>query len=187
MQLPPMPPLDPPLPPSKIGNGSGLVTSATIVAVQLDCRTAACANLLAQSSISDQLLLIMQDTNMTQMISEPTRVTTNSRTLIDVLFTNRPSSFNATGTWPLTSSDHMMIFGEHAEKSPSIQQTSKVRCLKKCSTEDLLNDLSNAPWYTMDTYSSVDDMWDYWKTLFLFVLDSHAPIKSVRRRKDSLE
>ena len=144
-------------------------------------------NMLTQNALSEKLLLITQENCLTQMISEPTRVTANSQTLIDVLFTTTPTSFSALGILPLTGSDHMMIFGERVERPTSIQKASIVRCYKKCNFDELLSELSDTPWHIMDIYSSVDDMWDCWKKLFFSVLDRHAPLRSVRRRKHSLE
>ena len=144
-------------------------------------------NMLTQNALSEKLLLITQENCLTQMISEPTRVTANSQTLIDVLFTTTPTSFSALGILPLTGSDHMMIFGERVKRPTSIQKASIVRCYKKCNFDELLSELSDTPWHIMDIYSSVDDMWDCWKKLFFSVLDRHAPLRSVRRRKHSLE
>ena len=62
-------------------------------------------------------------------------------------------------------------------------KVTTVRCFKKCDTDELTLDLMNAPWQVMDTFDTVDDMWDYWKTLFFQVLDKHAPLKKVRLRK----
>lgn len=72
-------------------------------------------NMLTQNSDSDHLLLIAQENNLTQLISEPTRVAANSETLIDVLLSSEPNAFTNTGVLPLTGSDHLMIFGERVD------------------------------------------------------------------------
>ena len=82
-------------------------------------------NLLAPSTstISDQLLLIAQEYNLTQLVSEPTRVTAITESLIDVLFTTNPSTFHASGTMPLSGSDHTMLYGECINQTSAANQS----------------------------------------------------------------
>ena len=56
----------------------------------------------------------------------------------------------------------------------------EVHSFRKCNVNSLLDDLSNAPWSTMDVFDTVDDKWSYWKTLFLKVVNKHAPIIRIR-------
>ena len=37
-----------------------------------------------------------------------------------------------------------------------------------------------APWQVMGIFDHIDDKWSYWKSLFLNVIDSHAPLMKVR-------
>ena len=70
-------------------------------------------NLLkTKSSQTDELLLIIEDHGLTQLISEPTRITNHSQSLIDVLNDNLISE---AGTIAVTGSDHLMIYGECTE------------------------------------------------------------------------
>ena len=40
----------------------------------------------------------------------------------------------------------------------------------------------------METFSTIiDEMWDYWKLLFLKVVGDHAPLVTVRMKKESAE
>ena len=50
------------------------------------------------------------------LINEPTRVTANSQTLIDVMLTNNPALFKNCGVYNPEISDHSMIYGEMTEK-----------------------------------------------------------------------
>ena len=138
-------------------------------------------NLLVQSSRADNLLLITSDNNLKQLISEPTRITDHSQTLLDVLFTSNPDLFSATGTTECVGSDHLMIYGECEQKLPVKAEVYLVRSFKKCDKVELLTDLEKAPWQVMDTYDDIDDKWSYWR--FLSVVDIHAPLVKVRMRK----
>lgn len=51
-----------------------------------------------------------------------------------------------------------------------------IRSFKKCDCHQLILDLANAPWQVMDIFDDINDKWSYWKSLFMNVIDSHAPL-----------
>ena len=140
-------------------------------------------NLLRTSSQVEHLLSVTGSSNLTQLISKPTRVTDQSESLIYALFTSDTSIFDSTGACSVTGSDHMMIYGEMTIKVPAPVQISTIRSYKKCNNDEMLSDLESAPWHTMDTFDCIDDRWNYWKTLFLSIVNKHAPLIRVRRKQ----
>ena len=66
-------------------------------------------NLLTHSCQTDRLLLIMSENNLRQLISEPTRITNHSQTLLDNLFTSSPDLFTSAGATECLGSDHLII------------------------------------------------------------------------------
>lgn len=48
---------------------------------------------------------------LTQLITEPTRVTSSTYSLIEVLITSTPDSFKLAGVLSTSFSDHLPIFG----------------------------------------------------------------------------
>ena len=54
---------------------------------------------------------------------------------------------------------------------------------KNFKISNFLNDLYGVPWGEIRNKSDVDGMWGIWKTLFVDVLNKHAPIQSKRIRK----
>jgi hypothetical protein len=62
------------------------------------------------------------------------------------------------------------------------------RNLKYFNAENFQADLRSQEWELLDNQSCVNKMWDIWKTLFMTVLDKHAPIreKSEEQTKCSL-
>ena len=124
--------------------------------------------------------------NLHCLITEPTRVTANSQTLLDVLLTNTPELFKRCGVFNPDLSDHHMIYGEMIEKVRK-HRPKKItfRQTKNTNFELLNQELLNAPWHVGDIFSSVDDKYDYWNGLFESVVNLHAPLKSKRvREKD---
>jgi len=57
-------------------------------------------NMLGTGSLLSTLLLIAEEFCLTQLISEPTRLTPTSQTLIDVIFVTCPGLFTGSGTFP---------------------------------------------------------------------------------------
>ena len=57
------------------------------------------------------------------------------------------------------------------------------RNFKYFNAESFLNDLYTLPWIEIDNKENVDKMWECWKSLFVQVLDKHAPLKTKRVRK----
>ena len=105
--------------------------------------------------------------NLHCSITEPTRVTVHSQTLLDVSLTNTPDLFKRCGVFNPELSDHHIIYGEMAEKvSKHRPKTITFRQTKNTNFEPLNQDLLNAPWHVGEIFSSVDDKYDYWKGLF---------------------
>ena len=126
------------------------------------------------STAAKNLLLIIEEHNLTQMITEPTQITSHSEFLIDLLLTTNPNIFASSSTAPLLGSDHLMIFRECCRKVVLESTVSYVRNYKKCKLDSLLSDLGNALWQVVDTFDDIDNKWTYWKDLFLSVVaDMH--------------
>ena len=51
------------------------------------------------------------------------------------------------------------------------------RNFMKFNVDSFFNDLYALPWVGLDNKQNVDEMWESWKTLFIQVLDKHAPKK----------
>ena len=55
---------------------------------------------------------------MEQITKEPTRVTTASSTLIDLIFTNQPNNISNSGVIDLGMSDHSLIYAVKTVHEP---------------------------------------------------------------------
>ena len=60
---------------------------------------------------------MLKQFNMKNVVKkESTRITNHSKTLIDLIVTNRKDLVKQKGTCPLGFSDHDMIFSQHPER-----------------------------------------------------------------------
>lgn len=122
--------------------------------------------------------------NLTCMITEPTRITPISETLIDVILTNNPELFCKSGAFNPEISDHHMIYGIMNENVHRYRpKVISFRSDKNTDLEKFNEDIKNAPWQAGDSFDTVDDQYEYWKTLLDNIIDEHLPEKKMRVRE----
>ena len=101
---------------------------------------------------------------------------------------------NFDGVVPLGVSDHNLIYV--VRKINSNVKINSHRCIeirnyKHFNCEKFLEELWKQPWDLIDHESDINLRWSLWKTLFLNVLNKHAPIQSKRirskRQRDRLK
>ena len=122
--------------------------------------------------------------HLKQLITEPTRITENSRSLIDLFLTSRPELYVSSVT-PIGFSDHCAIAGFrklHRIKLPPPRFVD-VRNYKNYDPTLFKTDLHYVPWDILELANSSgapDEEWNSFKDMFLTVVDKHAPIVTRR-------
>ena len=133
---------------------------------------------------------ILETYQLSQLITEATRITTSSCTLIDHYITSMPEKIVQSGVIHTGISDHSLIYG--IRKINPVLSTRKkakkveVRNMKRFNEERFNEDLLTQSWEQIVLKSDTDSMWACWKELFLEVLDKHAPIQHIRKRSSSV-
>lgn len=143
-------------------------------------------NLLADKMDMDWQNLTLS-LGLSQMVSEPTRVTPDSQTLIDHIYTSSEETISSVKVRKLTLSDHYAIFGNRKIYSfirKHSHQTITYRSVKNFDETAFVRDLIHVPWEILDTFDDVNDCVQIWNELFLEVVDRHAPLKQHRVRKN---
>ena len=144
---------------------------------------------LLDSNLSNVKMLqeIMQLYQLTQIIDVPIRVTKSTKSILDVCITSSPDKIFQSGVVHLGISDHSLIYATrklNSVRKGDTQNLVEFRNFRKFNVESFLSDLYLLPWVELDSKQHVDEMWTCWKTLFLEVLDKHAPKRSVKIRKN---
>ena len=132
------------------------------------------------------LLHIFDVFNMQNMIKEATRITPLTKTLIDVIATNKPELVRATGVLPLGITDHSLVYATirlKQKRPPPVVIT--VRNFKQFNTENFKADMERTPFYIASVFDDMDDILWAWNQLFRGVCDSHAPLKEIKVRSVS--
>jgi len=119
--------------------------------------------------------------NMQQIITKPTRVTKDTSTCIDHIWTNRPHMYNNRDVAICNLSDHRLIYA--SRKSIKIQRETKIieaRSYRQFDENAFVTDLTDMCWDSVVLANSPDEGWDRFLELFLSVCDKHAPVKKIK-------
>ena len=116
------------------------------------------------------------------MISEPTRITPTSRTLIDLCITSSPEKISSSGVVHLAISDHSLVFMtlKICYERTGIHGTIESRVFKNFNHHHFLNNVAQQPWNRVFSVTNPETMWDVWKKLFMEAVYKHAPLQSKR-------
>ena len=120
-----------------------------------------------------------------QLITEYTRITDKSSTLIDLIFTNTPDRVVCSGVSHIGISDHSLVY---AFRKVSIESTTykhttlRYRKFKNFNSDHFRNDICQQDWSNIENYSDPNLMWAAWKQLFLECVNKHAPLHVKRAR-----
>ena len=112
-----------------------------------------------------------------QLINEPTRITLNSSTLIDVILINEPSRILKSGVVHIGLSDHSLVYAVRKFSMPSKNTHKHVttRSFKNFDANAFREDLKSAPWESLRNCATPDEMVEVWSNMFLKIADAHAP------------
>ena len=138
-------------------------------------------NYLSDCTTSKQMRSVCEESSLTHLFTEPTRVTQNSKTLIDHIYVSNPSGFIKSGCLDVGVSDHLLVY------TVKLSQGYKIRMVwafKKSNVDALCEDLQSATWETDSM--CIDVRWNQWKKVFLGILDRHVPIVRCRGCRESL-
>ena len=133
-------------------------------------------NFLANNSISD----ICNMYNLHNMVTSPTCFKSVNPTLIDVFLTNKPKCFNDTFNIDLGLSDHHTCVGvsTRAFAPDQVKRNISYRSMRKFSEVEFKNDVDCIPFHVCDIFDDIDDVYWAQNSLFMSVIEHHAPIKT---------
>ena len=139
-----------------------------------------------QNPLISRLNTVTSSFNLTQLVSEPTKVCDNSCTLIDLIFVSTPPQVNSCHTISLlANSDHYGLQLNISTISPRRQIKIPQRVFWRYSHADfesIANLLDYADWDEL-LDDNVDSSWIRWKECFLSIMSQCIPqitIKSER-------
>ena len=142
---------------------------------------------LMQDNIKQSWLEYMETFGLFQFIKVPTRVTDQSATLIDHVYSNTHTNILMTTVPQVGLSDHFPIFisrktnGSYSLKST--HYTISYRSFKNFDENKFINDLQSTPWDVIKIFDDVNDIVETWSTLFCDIVDKHLPLRKHRVKR----
>ena len=109
---------------------------------------------------TSDLLNILAIYNMTQLITEPTRITNTTQSLIDLCITNTPDKIRASGVLSIGISDHSLVYLIRKSSYDKLMVNTFVqkRNYKNFNEAAYLSDLRNLNWDEFCSLNSPDRM-----------------------------
>ena len=137
------------------------------------------------SNLCKKYLEILRMFNLTQSITEATRVTSNSSSLIDHILSNCCEKICQSGTISIGLSYHFLTYmtWKIVKRQIGKHNFVKMRSLKHYDKNDFILKLSNMSWEGVLMCFDVEMAWDIFKTIFHSVLDIVAPVKEERLKE----
>ena len=128
-----------------------------------------------------KLMRIANLYDLEQLILQPTRITSSSKSLIDLLFTNSCHRVVDCGVINLTLSDHSLIFCVLKSGCPKAPGRSiQYRSYKNYSKANFVNELKEINWETVENDPDINAAVNKWNALFTKTANHHAPLKQTR-------
>ena len=118
-------------------------------------------------SHTSHLIDLLDNYQLSQLINEPTRVTSHCKSLIDHFITNDAEKILCSGTYPLSISDHNLIYGIRKigipRGNPKIITTRRFKNFDEVS---FIHDLKSTQWPIVNNLTNIDNVWLDWKKYF---------------------
>ena len=128
--------------------------------------------------------------NLKQIIREPTRITSDTATLIDHIGTNKSEHILDHGVIPCGISDHDVIFAIRSMKVPKRKKSPQTISTRKRNVFDeatFISELKRIPFDQIKLLTNdPNEMWVLWTKIFLDVLNKHVPVTEIKIKGNSL-
>ena len=137
------------------------------------------SNWLQRSSLNDHNLF--NSINLTHLITESTRVCSNSASLLDWILVTHPDRIIQSGVLSDSFSDHSIVFCVWKIRMPHLPpKCIKVRKANNINPDLFNQDILNTNWETFQLIPSVEDAWHFFYTELLEVINKHASWSTIR-------
>ena len=137
-----------------------------------------------ESELGTKLRDLINGNNLFQLIQEPTHVTLQNQSLLDIIITDSPGyTINSGVGPPLGDPYHCLIFCTvRIQKNKTLCYPRNIWMYKLGDYDSLDKSLKAAPWGTMDIFDDINDASNYFSELFLNTCREFIPTKNITVR-----
>lgn len=142
--------------------------------------------LCSHSSDSRRLLSLLSNFQLVQLINEPTRITSSSESLLDVMCVSNCFCVNSYGTHDLlNNSDHLLTFC-NINFPCYIKSTNYITCrnFKNFDIKSFIRDGENVNWHHINQCEDLNTRAEMLNDVILWLFDIHAPIIKFKPKKN---
>ena len=151
-------------------------TASTVICGDLNCDLLKAGNDSGRRRLEE----FLHDYSLYQSVSSSTYA---SGSLLDVFIVQRRDNVSDCRTFHCNYSPHDFIRASinipRARRKPTITRS---RCLNRIDLEAFLYDLQTADWCAVFSSGTVRDKWSSFMSMFLPIIDAHAPLREIRIR-----
>ena len=142
-------------------------------------------DLLKNSNDTKRFNTFIDSHLMNQLINEPTRVTTTTRSLIDHVITNNTDFYSIPGCFDPDLSDHCLLFTTRKCLKPKYT-TSYFwgRSFRNFNENLFYLDSRSVNWLPLYCMTDIDTATGYFTNVSLRIIDVHASIKRMKCRRE---
>ena len=142
---------------------------------------------LMQTNIKQSWVEYMESFGLHQIVNMPTRVTDQSATLIDHIYSNTHANILTIAVPHLGLSDHFPVFvSRKTNGSCDVKNTPytiSYRSFKNFDENKFIDDLKSTPWDIIKVFDDVNDIVETWSNLFCEIVDKHLPLRQHRVKR----
>ena len=138
---------------------------------------------LLNEQIKKSWLEYLEPFGLIQKVTQATRKSAASETLIDHIYCNTEANINSVDVPQLGLSDHFPVFltrKTNCSTPKFTHHTISYRSFKNFNEQTFTSDLQDAPWDLIKVFDDTNDVVDTWSHMFLSIVDKHLPLKSHR-------
>jgi exonuclease III len=131
------------------------------------------------TDIGTQFHSFLEGNNLTQMITEPTRVTNRCSSILDLIITNYPVFFTNTGTLsPSSNCDHSVVFAKmNIQIFKCYAYKREVWNFNNVNFSALNKELLENNWYSLfDSAFDIDVVYNTWFSHFRTTIEKYIPL-----------
>lgn len=137
-------------------------------------------NTLTKTSVSKEYINLIQSEGFSQLIFEATRITENSQSCIDHIFTNISTSCSS-GSLAVEIADHLPVFTIlYDPKFCPFPDYYEFRDFRSFEDENFKSDLRRESWDSIYKCTEVNESYTRFLHIFNKVSNIHAPLKKAK-------
>lgn len=140
-----------------------------------------------KSTLVKEMNSFMKNNALSQQIKDPTRITEQCKSLIDLIFVSDSIKYSKSGVLNISLSDHLITFCVRKKVHGHFvsHKHVKMRSFKDYTKDKFLAELEKVDWFQVILCENVNLAWDKFNNLFLEVINKIAPEKDVRVKQRS--